>query len=330
MNEIEVQESLKSRLQKIKQPPFHILLVDDQKIIAAAIGKMLEDDADFELHHCDKAVSAVRMASSLKPTVILQDLVMPDMDGLQLVEYYQRVPATKDIPIIVLSSKETGETKAEAFEAGANDYLVKLPSKIELQARIRYHSRTRIERMELELTLQELERISTTDALTGIANRRVFNERLEQEWRQGLRQTSMLSIVMMDIDFFKLYNDNYGHQAGDDCLARVAQAIRAVVHRPCDLVARYGGEEFVAILPSTSQEGALLVAERMRETVANLALKHEYATDLGCVTISAGLACAVPCVNQSLEHLLRVADDCLYAAKKAGRNRVETKLLAQA
>ncbi|MDQ6995549.1 MAG: diguanylate cyclase, partial [Mariprofundaceae bacterium] len=294
MFDIQMIDDLQEQLDALKKPPFHILLVDDQAIIAAAIRNMLNDDPNFELHHCDKGADAIRVASQLNPTVILQDLIMPDMDGLQLVKYYQRIPATQDIPIIVLSSKEDGEVKAQAFEAGANDYLVKLPNKIELLARLRYHSRTRLERMELQLALKELERISTTDGLTKIANRRYFNSSLEKEWKLAQRQKQPLSIAMMDIDFFKQYNDHYGHQAGDDCLLQVAASLKASLKRPADMVARYGGEEFVAIFPNTPIEGAELIADALRQHVQDLQLKHDYATDAGCVTISIGVACMLP------------------------------------
>jgi len=327
MFNMELSSDLNEQLNKLQTPPFHILLVDDQAIIAAAIRNMLKDDTDFELHHCDQGSDAIRVASALNPTVILQDLVMPDMDGLQLVSYYQRIPATQNIPIIVLSSKEDGEIKAQAFEAGANDYLVKLPNKIELLARLRYHNRTRIERMELQLALKELERISTTDGLTQIANRRHFNDSLEKEWKLALRNQQQLSIVLMDIDFFKQYNDHYGHQAGDDCLIQVAASLKSSLKRPSDLIARYGGEEFVAIFPNTPLNGAEILAESLRKHVQDLQLKHEYGTDAGYVTISLGVATVVPNQNLNADDLLKIADDGLYIAKKEGRNRIHSQLL---
>lgn len=327
MFDLQVLSGLSKQLDSLKEPPFHILLVDDQAIIAAAIRNMLKEDAHFELHHCAKGTDAIRVASELQPTVILQDLVMPDMNGLQLVKYYQRIPATQDIPIIVLSSKEDGETKAEAFEAGANDYLVKLPSKIELLARLRYHSRTRIERLELQLALKELERISTTDGLTKIANRRYFNKTLEKEWKLALRKKEPLSIALMDIDFFKQYNDHYGHQAGDDCLIQVAASLQASLNRPTDMVARYGGEEFVAIFPNTGLEGAKTMAETLRQNIQDLHVKHGYATDVGYVTVSIGVATIIPDENNHAEALLKASDDCLYVSKREGRNRIDSKQL---
>jgi len=327
MLDAQILSNLNEHLEAFRKPPFHILLVDDQAIIAAAIGQMLKDESDFELHHCDKGVEAIRVASELNPTVILQDLVMPDMDGLQLVQYYQRLPATKDIPIIVLSSKEDGESKSACFEAGANDYLVKLPDKIELLARLRYHNRTRIERLELQLALKELERMSTTDGLTKIANRRHFNQVLEKEWKLGLRQQKPLAIVMMDIDFFKQYNDHYGHQQGDACLIQVATSLQNGLKRPADMVARYGGEEFVAILPDTTLAGSKVIADVLRQRVQDLQLMHEYGTDAACVTISIGVASVLPCAGSDAESLLKAADDALYVAKEEGRNRIHSQQL---
>jgi len=183
--------------------------------------------------------------------------------------------------------------------------------------------------MELQLTLKELERISTTDGLTKIANRRHFNDSLEKEWKLALRQKKELSIVLMDIDFFKQYNDHYGHQAGDDCLIQVAASLKASLNRPSDLVARYGGEEFVAIFPDTPLEGAEIMAENLRKHVQDLQLKHEYATDAGCVTISIGVATMIPDANGNAEALLKLADDGLYMAKGAGRNRIHSQQRTQ-
>jgi len=319
--------ALQEDLKKLQQPPFHILLVDDQPIIAAAIKQMLQDDQDFELHHCEKGTDAIRMATELKPTVILQDLVMPDMDGFQLVQYYQQLDATKDIPIIVLSSKDEAESKAKAFEKGANDYLVKLPNKIELLARLRYHNRTSIERMELRIALQELARISTTDALTNIANRRSFDDTFASEWKRAIRNKLPLSIALMDIDFFKQYNDNYGHQEGDECLIQVGECLKDNVQRPSDLAARYGGEEFIVLFPETECKGASSIAESLRQKIAELNIKHEFSSAAKHITVSIGVATITPHPDSSPEILLKEADTNLYKAKDSGRNQLHASCL---
>ncbi|AWE73941.1 Phytochrome-like protein cph2 [Pseudomonas aeruginosa] len=235
-----------------------VLLVDDQAMIGEAVRRSLASEAGIDFHFCSDPQQAVAVANQIKPTVILQDLVMPGVDGLTLLAAYRGNPATRDIPIIVLSTKEEPTVKSAAFAAGANDYLVKLPDAIELVARIRYHSRSYIalqQRDEAYRALREsqqqlletnlvLQRLMNSDGLTGLSNRRHFDEYLEMEWRRSLREQSQLSLLMIDVDYFKSYNDTFGHVAGDEALRQVAGAIREGCSRSSDLAARYGGEEF--------------------------------------------------------------------------------------
>jgi diguanylate cyclase (GGDEF)-like protein/PAS domain S-box-containing protein len=180
-------------------------------------------------------------------------------------------------------------------------------------------------RRQAEAALKEanehLARLSRTDGLTGLANRRHFDERLQSEWLRHRREKQMISLLMFDVDFFKRYNDTYGHQAGDQCLASVAGAIRGQLRRPADLAARYGGEEFAAILPNTAVEGARHVAEAIREAVNRLALPHSASTVADHVTISIGVAAGIPDATSSAEGLLKRADQALYQAKERGRNQ---------
>lgn len=313
----------------------NVLLVDDQAMVAEGIRRMLVDEEDVVFHYCDNPKDAIKTASDVDATIILQDLVMPDVDGMTLVRFYRNNPDTKNIPIIVLSSKEDPKIKSEAFTNGATDYLVKLPDKIELIARIRAHSKSYLAQIErdaafyamremqkqLEDTNLELKRLSSQDGLTGIANRRTYDETLDKSWRHAIREKEIISLIMVDIDFFKPYNDTYGHQGGDDCLRKVAQAIQAAVHRPLDLVARYGGEEFALVLPDTPVEGARAIAEKMMSNVAKLKLKHEGSTVSEFVTISLGVACIIPEANSSAEEFVSNADEALYEAKESGRNK---------
>lgn len=207
-----------------------VLLVDDQAMIGEAVRRSLASEAGIDFHFCSDPQQAVAVANQIKPTVILQDLVMPGVDGLTLLAAYRGNPATRDIPIIVLSTKEEPTVKSAAFAAGANDYLVKLPDAIELVARIRYHSRSYIalqQRDEAYRALREsqqqlletnlvLQRLMNSDGLTGLSNRRHFDEYLEMEWRRSLREQSQLSLLMIDVDYFKSYNDTFGHVAGDE------------------------------------------------------------------------------------------------------------------
>jgi two-component system chemotaxis family response regulator WspR len=314
-----------------------VLLVDDQPMVAEGIRRMLMEESDISFHYCRDPREALQMAADLHATTILQDLVMPDIDGFTLVRFFRNNPATKDIPVIVLSSKEDPKIKSEAFGHGANDYLVKLPDKIELIARIRAHSRSfmlQVERdmafkalretqRQLEESNAELKRLSSLDGLTGIANRRRFDEYLDEEWRRAQRNNSFLAMILIDIDYFKTYNDNYGHQSGDDTLKQVAATLKNTVQRPGDLVARYGGEEFVVVLPSTDLAGTLVVAERLRATIEALQIPHVLSQCTNVITISLGAVSMRPPVNGVPADIISEADKALYAAKKGGRNRTE-------
>lgn len=315
-----------------------VLLVDDQAMVGEAIRRMLENEADIEFHFCEDPSKALETAIEVKATIILQDLVMPDVDGMTLLRFYKKHPDTTKIPVIILSSKEDVEVKSDAFTNGANDYLVKLPDPVELIARIRAHTKhyiTEIERNkayeamrkmqeELEKRNLELHRLSSIDGLTGIANRRTFDVTLKKEWASTKRSKcdTEISLVMIDIDHFKLYNDGYGHQQGDDCLKQVAWELNKCIKRESDLLARYGGEEFVAVLPSTSLDGAIHFAEKMREHIEKLAIAHEYSSSGDIVTLSLGVATLTPTENNDQNQLIETADKALYKAKENGRNQV--------
>ncbi len=315
-----------------------VLLIDDQPIIAEAVRRALEAEDDIEFHYCSDPTKAVKMANQILPTLILQDLVMPEIDGLMMVRFFRVNPDTCQVPIIVLSVKEEPEIKSQAFAIGANDYVVKLPDRVELIARIRYHSRAYIyqkQRDEAFRALQEsqrdladanrtLQKLSSLDGLTGIANRRQFDEVLKQEWHRAMRHGNYLSLILLDIDFFKLYNDNYGHQRGDDCLKQVAGVIERSMKRETDLAARYGGEEFAAILPDTDAEGAVGVAEYMIERLAELKIPHARSKVSEHVTISVGVSSLIPDRGTEPAMLIAIADKALYKAKEEGRNRVKT------
>ncbi|EPJ89005.1 MULTISPECIES: response regulator [Pseudomonas] len=313
-----------------------VLLVDDQAMIGEAVRRGLANEENIDFHFCADPHQAIAQAVQIKPTVILQDLVMPGLDGLTLVREYRNNPQTKDIPIIVLSTKEDPLIKSAAFAAGANDYLVKLPDNIELVARIRYHSRSymtllqrdeayralRVSQQQLLDTNLVLQRLMNSDGLTGLSNRRHFDEYLELEWRRAIREQSQLSLMMIDVDYFKAYNDNFGHLEGDEALRQVAKAIRASCARPSDLPARYGGEEFALVLPNTSPGGARLLAEKLRMTVAGMNIPHIAPAPGSGLTVSIGVATMIPPVGSNSRQLIQEADQGLYAAKNNGRNQV--------
>ena len=311
-----------------------VLLVDDQPIVGEAVRRAVAQEGDIDFHYCSSASDAVAAAEAVRPTVIMQDLVMPDVDGMTLVHLYRMNPALRNVPIIVLSSKEDAAVKSLAFATGAADYLVKLPEAIELVARIRHHSRsylTQLERDAAYRALSEnqqkllevnevLRRLSDVDGLTGLNNRRYLDAYLETEWRRAVREQTEFSMLMIDVDDFKAYNDTYGHLAGDEVLKAVARVVRNCAQRPADVAARYGGEEFALVLPSTPTGGAIRVAEAICRQVRELAIANR-GTPQVCVTVSVGAATAMPCRGDSHAPVLEAADDALYQAKRAGKNR---------
>ncbi|CAN5260144.1 Wsp signal transduction system regulator diguanylate cyclase WspR [soil metagenome] len=313
-----------------------VLLVDDQPVIGMVVRKMLSVDAAITFHVCMQASEAIDTVKRLRPTVILQDLVMPGADGLELLRAYRSQAESRDTPIIVLSSNDDPAVKKAAFTQGANDYMVKLPEPIELVARIRYHSRSymaliqrdnayRALRLSQEQLLEsnlELRRLTNSDGLTGLANRRYFNEYMSQEWAAAEENGTLLSLLMIDVDFFTSYNDRLGHLAGDDALQQVARTIdRARGDHPASLAARFGGEEFALVLPGIDAAGARKVAENLRLQIESLAMAHPSPSGPH-LTVSVGAATVAPTLEDSPNTLIERADAHLYQAKCNGRNRV--------
>jgi two-component system chemotaxis family response regulator WspR len=312
-----------------------VLLVDDQVIIGEAVRRALAGEPDIHLHFCSEPAEAVEVARQISPTLILQDLVMPATDGLALVRAYRADEVTRGIPVVVLSTREDPETKGEAFAAGANDYLVKLPDRIELIARVRYHTRAYLSQLErddayralresqrqlMEVNL-ELQRLTNLDGLTGLNNRRRFDEYALAEWNRAVRDKTGFALLVADVDDFKRFNDTYGHVAGDDALKAVASAIRANCCRPADLPARFGGEEFAVILPATAAAGARHLAENLRKAIADLHLAHSASTTGPCLSLSIGGVATIPGPGARLLDAIVCADETLYEAKRAGKNR---------
>ena len=314
--------------------PIVVLLVDDQPIVAEAIRRALADADDIHLQYCNDPAAALDCVEEFSPTVILQDLVMPGVDGIALVRRYRARNA--DVPVIVLSTTEDAVIKSAAFAAGANDYVVKLPDRIELIARIRHHSRAylnQVQRDQAYVALQEsqqrllesnreLQRLTNLDGLTGLSNRRHADDFLAIEWKRAMREQLPLAVLMIDVDDFKRFNDSYGHLAGDEVLRCVSQAVQFCISRPADLAARFGGEEFVAVLPATAPGGAAVIAERIRSRVEALNLPHRASSCADRITVSVGAASTVPQRGAEPAQLIAAADAALYQAKRGGRNRV--------
>jgi two-component system chemotaxis family response regulator WspR len=316
-----------------------VLLVDDQAMIGEAVRRALAKEPNVEFRYCGNPNDAVKAAEEFKPTVILQDLVMPGVDGLTLVRRYCETPATQGIPIVVLSTKEDPTVKSEAFAVGASDYLIKLPDAIELIARVRHHSKAYINQVQRDEAYRalhesqrklieinhELQRLTNVDGLTGLSNRRYFNDYSGPQWKLAIREKTPIAILMIDVDNFKKYNDTYGHPAGDEVLKSVGAAMLRSFARPTDLPARFGGEEFVVLLPATPFESLLTLGDRLRANVEELKIPHAASHVCGHVTVSVGGAATIPKPEDTLLGLVEEADQALYEAKGTGKNRVVTR-----
>jgi diguanylate cyclase (GGDEF)-like protein len=249
------------------------------------------------------------------PDLILLDVVMDDIDGHDVCRRLKADPLTSAIPIIFVTSLNQEADEVMALGLGAVDFITKPINPVIVRARVRTH-------LTLKLQGDLLRASALLDGLTGVANRRKFDEDVQTDWRQCLRESAPLSLILIDIDYFKLYNDRYGHQAGDNCLRLVARALFETLRRPYDKVARYGGEEFACLLPKTELAGARAMAERMRTHVSELNVEHLGSDVDQIVTISLGVASMVPTPSVTPEVLLGAADQQLYEAKRRGRARV--------
>jgi diguanylate cyclase (GGDEF)-like protein len=296
----------------------------------------------YETHGVDNGLDALSNVEDRLPHLILLDINMPNINGFQVCERLKSSARTRDIPVIFISARDEVLDKVQAFALGGVDYITKpfqiaeVLARVENQLTLRRLQRQlqeQNERLRLEINNriiaetalkeanQQLERLVNLDGLTELANRRCFDEYLEQEWQRSAREQLPLSLIMCDIDFFKNYNDTYGHVAGDDCLRKVSHLLKQVVRRPADLAARYGGEEFVVVLPNTDIDGAMLVSESIRLGLLDLALPHEDSSVCEFVTLSMGVTCLIPKIDSQPTVLLTAADYALYRAKELGRNQ---------
>jgi diguanylate cyclase (GGDEF)-like protein len=298
-----------------------LLLVDDDEMTRDMLSRRLER-IGYTVTPAADGTQALELIAREPFDVVLLDIKMPGLTGFQVLQAIRRIHSVTDLPVVMVTSSDDSESIVEALELGANDYVTKPIDFPVALARVRTQLLLRRMVLALEEANQKLERLSFLDGLTNIANRRRFDEFLEREWRRGLRDGTPISVIMTDIDFFKAYNDTYGHEAGDEILKTVAGVLSATLNRPADLVARYGGEEFVVVLPGTDFSGAALLAERLRGAVEGLQIAHTGSRVGVHVTISLGVATVVPQRGVSPDALVAAADQALYQAKHDGRNRV--------
>ena len=291
-----------------------ILIVDDTPTNIHVLAETMLNEYRIKVATNGKSALEIMEKEGSKPDIVLLDIMMPEMDGYEVCRRIRQNPGTQEIPVIFITAKKDKLDEEYGLNLGAMDFITKPFNAAIVKARVRNH-------IDLKKKKDLLESLALIDGLTGIPNRRRLDESLETEWKRCLRSGKPLSVAMADIDFFKAYNDNYGHGAGDDCLKRIAHVLASSLARPSDMVARYGGEEFVAILPDTDLAGAHVLAERWCRNVAAAAVPHAYSSAASHVSISVGYSSQIPSANLSSGTLLEMADKMLYQAKAAGRNR---------
>ncbi|UXH77997.1 diguanylate cyclase domain-containing protein [Roseateles amylovorans] len=292
-----------------------LLIVDDNVQLIPVMARMLAPLG--QVRFATSGEDALAQMRQHAPDLVLLDAEMPGMSGYDLCQVMRCDPALDLVPVIFVTGHDDLGAELRGLSCGAVDFISKPVSEPLLIARVRTQLR-------LKRLTDELRRSATTDALTGLDNRGSFDQRLDAEWARAVRTGSALTLVLMDVDHFKRFNDHYGHPAGDSCLREVAAAIRDQARRPADLAARIGGEEFAVLMPDTDEAGALQAAERIRAAVAARSIPHEASLTADHVTVSLGVVSCTPDRQGSrmtVESLMAAADRALYDAKAAGRNR---------
>ncbi|MBK6743636.1 MAG: diguanylate cyclase [Hydrogenophilales bacterium] len=293
-----------------------ILVIDDMPPNLKTLGVALAQE--YELYFALSGLEGLELARQVRPDLILLDVMMPGLDGYEVCRLLKEDTSLERIPVIFITAKIEVDDQLIGFNLGAVDYITKPFVMPLVLARINLH-------MRLIQKAEQLEALAMIDRLTDIPNRRALEVRLDEELARGGHEGKTLALLMIDVDFFKGYNDHYGHGAGDLCLHRIARSLTTNLSRPGDFVGRYGGEEFLAILPDCDEEGAAFVAEKECNGVRELNIPHDYSGGGSIVTISIG--CAVGTIQASGSSLIKLADHALYEAKSRGRNQVVQHVL---
>lgn len=305
-----------------------ILIVEDDRMMRTQVRVAMQK-AGYKVIEAGNGEQGLIAYNQQKPDLVLLDAMMPVMDGFTCCTKLDELGETYPAPVLMITGLEDKKSVDRAFEVGASDYVTKPIHWPVLQQRVKrliesHRAMVGLQELakQLEMANKQLQELASLDGLTGVANRRRFDEYLDLEWRRLAREKLPLSLILGDIDCFKLYNDAYGHQAGDECLKQVAQILKETIKRPADLVARYGGEEFAIILPNTDLTGAVWVAKTINAKVKARAIEHPASPINEYVTISLGVASAIPDTDLLEETLIAMADRGLYQAKLEGRDRV--------
>ena len=294
---------------------YSILVVDDEKSNLIALTHILSPD--YIVRSATNGKDAIKTAERLLPNVILLDIIMPEMDGFAVIAELTKSEKTKNIPVIFITGLSNHDDEEKGLALGAADYITKPFSSAIVKLRVR----NQIKMLE---QLRTIEHISLTDQLTNLPNRRSFDARLNEEWARARREQMPISILAIDIDKFKNYNDSYGHQQGDAALQSVAKTFGQVLKRPGDYAARWGGEEFFILLSNSNMQGALEIAEQIREAMQLMDIPYPDDCDKSAakVTVSIGVNTKTHTDEITEDEFILRADQALYTAKENGRNRV--------
>jgi diguanylate cyclase (GGDEF)-like protein len=291
-----------------------ILIVDDVPDNIRVLSRMLADEG----HHLTAATSgreALELAEIWMPDLILLDIMMPEMDGYEVCTTLKATSQLSEIPVIFITALADADDETHGLSLGAVDYITKPFKEAVVRLRVRTH-------LELKRQRDLLDRLCHLDSLTGIPNRRAFDEQFDREWRRAIRAQEPLAAAMIDIDHFKEYNDTYGHPAGDSCLRQVAGILAEGLNRGGDFVARYGGEEFICLFIGADVRGVEAVGEKLRAAIEALRIPHATSPVSPWVTVSVGSAICQPTSEILPVTLVEAADAQLFLAKRSGRNRV--------
>lgn len=298
-----------------------VLIIDDSDTLREEILRTIKGASLFDNHlEARDGLEGFKTLLNTKVDLVLCDLEMPRMDGFRFLTMMRAREEMQDLPVIMLTSREDRETKIRGLEQGASDYVTKPFDAGELVARVRVQLKMKSLQDELKRSNELLKKLSITDPLTHLHNRRHLMEVISKEFQRAFRKGGFLSLIMLDIDYFKKINDTYGHQEGDNVLVELANIVMDKL-RGYDLAARYGGEEFVLVLPETPTHEAHAIAERLRHEVQ----EHTFSERLQgqVITVSLGVASYPSECVENVDSLFRQADEALYRAKQNGRNRVE-------
>lgn len=289
-----------------------VLIIDDSPYVIRLLTALVEGKA--LVHFAKNGIEGIKMAKKLLPAVILLDIDMPGMNGLDVCRELKSDAETRDSAVLVVTGHNNDAMEIAALEAGAVDFIGKPVNGPIVQARVQTH-------LTLQMQAAQLRQLAHHDGLTGLFNRRFFDESLEAECRRHRRKNHTLGLAFIDIDHFKLYNDHYGHLQGDDTLKLVSDALQTLARRPGEVLARYGGEEFAMIVPNVTQDELYVLGKQLCDQVRALSIPHAHTTAAGVVTVSVGLTCQIPSAEDAASRLMAAADEALYRAKAAGRNR---------